>query len=256
MLRVDHIAAFRYPRREVAVVGWCGFDDLTPVDDLWVAFDGTRIPCLTGLVRPDIARFHNASDLERAGFLCRFPEPHGGTRVYLIARRNGTEHNLGEVPIDLGAAEHPESASHDYATWLRHHEPGLHWQLSDVAPRLAAFSSVPVFSIILPTYNTQLYHLHRCITSVTTQLYPHWELCITDDASRDSRLRQYLLDQAANEPRIRLSFLEQNGGISKASNQSIAVATGDFIVLLDHDDELRTPALLMARLVNIHPDAD
>ena len=256
MFGVDGILSFNFPRRELAVVGWCCLDGLTPADELWAAFDGTRVPCLTGLPRQDVARYHNAPALGRSGFLCRLPVPR--TLVSLIARHEGLEHVLGEFPARWpGTAGQPESAKDDYATWLREHESRLYWPPSEAKQRLADLSCAPVVSVILPTYNTHLYHLHRCIESVAAQLYPYWELCITDDASPDPRIRKYLEGRAAEEPRIRLSFSDERGGISAASNTSIAASTGDFIVLLDHDDELHPSALLeVARCLSAYPDAD
>lgn len=258
MIGIDRLLAFNYPRPELAAIGWCCLDNLTPVGELWTAFDGMRVPCLTGLPRPDVASQLDAPRLRSAGFLCRFPVPRSVEQVSLVARHNGLEEVVGELPGDWArSARHPELDSNDYASWLRTHEPELFWPSSEVGQRLKTLSWTPVVSVILPTYNTHLYHLHRCIESVTTQLYPHWELCIADDGSPDPRVRQYLLERAASEPRIRLSFSEKNRGISAASNCSIAASTGDFIVLLDHDDELHPSALLeVARRLNAHPDAD
>ena len=48
-----------------------------------------------------------------------------------------------------------------------------------------------------------------------------------------------------------------NGGISVASNAALELASGDFIALLDHDDELAPDALVeVVRSVNAQPDAD
>jgi hypothetical protein len=257
MFSVDRVLSFNYPRRELAIAGWCSLDNLTPVDELWAASDGTRIPCLTGLPRQDVAQCYNAPTLARSGFLCRFPVPRA-TPVSLIAREKGLEHVLGDVRGERpGSTTHPESGQDDYSTWLRTHESRLYWPPSELQERLRTLSRTPVVSVILPTYNTHLYHLHRCIDSVTAQLYPYWELCITDDASPDPRIRQYLLERAANDPRIRLTFSDERGGISAASNRSIAASTGDFVVLLDHDDELHPSALLeVARCLSAYPDAD
>ena len=159
-----------------------------------------------GSARPDVASRYGVRSLENAGFLCRFLEPLRGTQVSLIARRNGVDYDLGHVPTESVSVEHPELAAHDYPTWLRNNESRLHWQPSEAGQRLWALAALPTISVILPTYNTRLYHLDRCITSVTTQLYPLWELCITDDASSDLTVRRHLLSQAENEPRIRLSF--------------------------------------------------
>jgi glycosyltransferase involved in cell wall biosynthesis len=258
MISVDRVLSFNHPRRELAVAGWACLDNRIPPDELWLESDGVRVPALTGLPRPDVASSYNTPSLERAGFLARLPAPRGAMRVIVIGRHEGVEHILGEfsAPWRLPAGLE-ESEQSDYGQWLRTHEPGLFWPPSNVEAHLKNLPVTPLISVILPTCNTHLYHLDRCIDSVTTQLYPHWELCISDDASSDPRVRQHLEKRAASEPRIRLSFSAVRGGISAASNRSISASTGEFLVLLDHDDELHPSALLeVARCLNAHPDAD
>ncbi len=112
-------------------------------------------------------------------------------------------------------------------------------------------------SIILPTYNTPLYYLDRCIRSVVRQVYPFWQLCITDDGSSDPRVLRELKGWATCDRRICVNFREKQGGISAASNSAIDGATGEFIVLLDHDDELHPLALKeVAERLTAVPDAD
>lgn len=103
----------------------------------------------------------------------------------------------------------------------------------------------PRFSVLLPVYDPPERFLTRAIESVRRQLYPDWELCVADDASRSPHVRR-VLDRAANEDgRIRVVYRDRNGHISAASNSALALATGDFVVLLDHDDELAEHALFL-----------
>ena len=257
MFGIDQILSFGFPRREIAVVGWCCLDDLTPVEEVWAVSGGVRVPCLSEVPRPDVARLLGSSALENAGFVCRLPLAGSAARVTLVARVANADHPIGDFPVEWSAASAAPHSESEYAAWLGTHEPRLYWPSEEVGQRLAGLRSKPVVSVILPTFNTHLYHLHRCIDSVTSQHYPHWELCITDDKSSDDRVRKYLLQSAASEPRIRLAFAEQQGGISAASNRSVADCTGDFIVLLDHDDELHPSALLeVARCLNEYPETD
>ena len=238
-------------------MGWCCLDDLTPVEEVWALSEGVRVPCLTEVPRPDVARLLGSSALENAGFVCRIPLAGSAARVTLVARVANADHPIGDFPVEWSAASAAPHSGPEYAAWLATHEPRLYWPAEEVEQRLPRLESKPVFSVILPTFNTHLYHLQRCIDSVTSQHYPHWELCITDDKSSDPRVRQYLLERAAGEPRIRLAFAEQQGGISAASNRSVEDCTGDFIVLLDHDDELHPSALLeVARCLNEYPETD
>ena len=63
MFEIEERFAFSYPRRGVAVIGWCCFDDRTAVDDLFIVCEGRRTPALSGLLRPDISRQLNAPSL-------------------------------------------------------------------------------------------------------------------------------------------------------------------------------------------------
>lgn len=114
----------------------------------------------------------------------------------------------------------------------------------------------PLISIVIPVYNTPEIYLRACIESVLTQSYPHWELCIADDASPQPHVIRILEDYAHKDQRIRYVRREINGHISHASNSALELATGEFVALLDHDDLLAEHALyFMALAVQDHPDA-
>ncbi|MCL5807233.1 MAG: glycosyltransferase family 2 protein [Deltaproteobacteria bacterium] len=115
----------------------------------------------------------------------------------------------------------------------------------------------PLISLLLPVYNTEEIWLKKCLDSVLGQLYPYWELCIADDASTAKHIRRIVKKYAARDRRIRVVFREVNGHISAASNSALALATGEYIALLDHDDELTPDALYeIASLVSCHSDVD
>lgn len=104
----------------------------------------------------------------------------------------------------------------------------------------------PSFSVLVPVYNTDEVWLEKCIESVLAQTYENWELCIADDASTKSHVRKILEKYAGRDKRIKVGFRQTNGHISLASNTALELAKGDYIVLLDHDDELPTCALYEA----------
>jgi glycosyltransferase involved in cell wall biosynthesis/2-polyprenyl-3-methyl-5-hydroxy-6-metoxy-1,4-benzoquinol methylase len=115
----------------------------------------------------------------------------------------------------------------------------------------------PVFSVILPTYKTKPIWLKQAIESVRSQAYPYWELCIADDASDSPAIRSLLTTYAANDNRIKVVFLSENGHISRASNAALELSTGEFVVLLDHDDLLAPHALCaLSKAINNIPDTD
>jgi glycosyltransferase involved in cell wall biosynthesis len=115
----------------------------------------------------------------------------------------------------------------------------------------------PLISILLPVYNIPEPFLRAAINSVQKQLYPNWELCIADDHSPNSRVREIIEEYAYEDDRIKYVFRDRNGHIAAASNSASSLATGDFIGFLDHDDELREHALYMVvEELNRNPLAD
>jgi len=130
-------------------------------------------------------------------------------------------------------------------------------QRKRIAEAIKRFGYMPKISIVMPVYNIAEIWLERSIDSVLTQLYDNWELCIVDDASTKTYIRPFLERSAVADKRIKVKFLISNQGISGASNEALAMATGDFVGFLDDDDELAPDALFEnARLLNDHPDAD
>lgn len=102
----------------------------------------------------------------------------------------------------------------------------------------------PLISIIVPVYNTPPRYLELAIKSVIAQAYPEWELCVCDDGSSDRETLAAINDLAATDSRISATFLSQNQGIAAASNRALAMAHGEYVAMLDHDDELSPAALL------------
>lgn len=126
-----------------------------------------------------------------------------------------------------------------------------------ILDNIEAFSHKPLISIVLPIYNVEEKWLRLCLESVTKQIYPYWEFCIADDASPSIHIRKVLNEYAAQDGRFKIVFRETNGHISAASNSALELATGEFVVLLDHDDELHETALYhVAKELNEHPKTE
>jgi GT2 family glycosyltransferase len=114
----------------------------------------------------------------------------------------------------------------------------------------------PLISIVLPVYNPDLSLLEAAVDSVRNQLYPHWELCIADDASTDAAVRPFLEAIAGAHPKIKVTFRKNNGHIAACSNSALELATGEWCGLLDQDDTLSETALaFVAREIIDHPQA-
>jgi GT2 family glycosyltransferase len=143
-----------------------------------------------------------------------------------------------------------------YRSWLAGREQAENEALAHSRTEIGTRSNAPRIAIALPTYNPPERWLTRCLDSVLAQTYPHWELCIADDASSDDSTRRVIAAYAAREPRIRVALRERNGRIAAASNSAVALATAPFVALLDHDDELPPCALADVALeIAAHPHA-
>jgi len=116
---------------------------------------------------------------------------------------------------------------------------------------------MPQFSIITPVYNPPREAFELCVRSVTAQTNPDWEWCLANDASPDSWVAQRLAELQTADHRIRVMTRSSNGGIVAASNDAIAMSSGEFLVLLDNDDELHHEALqLVADALRVNPECD
>lgn len=144
----------------------------------------------------------------------------------------------------------------NYLEWVRRYDTPDAAAMEVMRQQVAALKTLPRVSVVMPTYNANLVWLGEAIQSVKDQLYPHWELCIADDASTDSAVRPFLEQLAAEDARIKLVFRSTNGHISAATNSALDEATGDWITFLDHDDLLPPHALFyMVRSIEANPDA-
>jgi len=118
-------------------------------------------------------------------------------------------------------------------------------------------AAVPLFSIVTPVYDPPVTVLRDTIESVLAQQFQDWELILVDDCSPNPVVREVLRAYAARDPRIRVFERADNGHIVAASNDGVDAARGEFIVLLDHDDQLTPNALKRnAAAIQQHEDVD
>jgi GT2 family glycosyltransferase len=123
--------------------------------------------------------------------------------------------------------------------------------------RSGTAASGPLISVLMPVFETPEEWLRRSIDSVLAQTYPNWELCIADDRSTQPHVRAVLENYLRTDPRIRVVFRDINGHIAEATNSCLELARGEFVALLDHDDELTPDALSeIAATLARRPDAD
>lgn len=150
----------------------------------------------------------------------------------------------------------PPDIIRNYPLWLTLSRMD-YWEMTRMRNRISGFEYRPVISILVPAYDTVRPWLERALDSVLSQTYPYWELCVADDASTDEYVAETLGLYERLDPRIKVKHSAENRGISGATNNALYLATGEFIGLLDHDDELSPNALFeVVKLLQEQPDAD
>ncbi len=121
----------------------------------------------------------------------------------------------------------------------------------------------PKFSIIFPVWNKSEEMLQSALDSITNQIYDNWEICISDGSSKGVKESKEFLEGFKKEypKRVKLSFLseELRDGINiiQNSNNAISLATGQYLVFMDCDDEISPNCLLeLAKGINDNPKVD
>lgn len=165
--------------------------------------------------------------------------------------RNFGVHGLKGALLSIAQGEPPAPDA-----WVQYQEQIVSTLRRQLKARLASLGTTVKISVLLPTYNTAPDMLDQALQSVQRQIYPHWELCVCDDASTQPHVREMLEARAAADPRIKLHISETNHGVAHASNRALDMATGDFVILLDHDDLLVEQALFRVAESVAHDDPD
>ena len=205
----------------------------------------------------------NATKLARQR---RMPWAHIFSRSLSVLQTEGTrglrKRLVRFAPIDLESpsreAARPSStaATNSYASWVEKFDNFDADQIASLHADVVQLTQQPLISLVMPVHNTVEEDLIRAIESVVNQVYTNWELCICDDASTASHIKDVLQRYEASNSKIRVSYQSVNGHISKATNKAIGMTTGKYIAFFDHDDQLSPHALLrLAEYIEKFPHA-
>ena len=171
------------------------------------------------------------------------------TRTVGYFSRNGLKNTIRKIKFEL---KYKNQENYDF--WIDVHED---YDKKAIIEEIKAFTYKPKVSIVMPVYNVEEQWLRACVESVRNQYYENWELCIADDNSSEAHIKPLLEEFKMLDSRIKVVYREENGHISEASNSALAIATGEFVGLLDNDDTLADFALYeVVKLLNEHPEAD
>ena len=151
---------------------------------------------------------------------------------------------------------HVRGQKDDYAAWVERYDSITDADRRAIQARLSRLTYRPLISVVMPVFNPPLKLLSEAIKSVKSQLYPHWQLCIADDASTNPEIAEFL-SQSARDDRIQVVMRQENGHICAATNTALSLAKGEFVALMDHDDLLPEHALFeVVSELNRDPQVD
>lgn len=257
---------------QITVTGWC----MSAGDIKLELLDGSRQPIsekVEHYYRKDLLSVFPECDKEaKPGFLVqgtaaggqsgpfylemRGAKNHSRTRLtkwdegtklqYVIEKAGDTVRYLERNGISATAYKIKSKLTHKegntYENWRAKYLPApeeLQRQREDV------FDAGPLFSLVVPLYKTKPQYLREMIDSVTAQTYGNWELCMALAASgeEDAALISILEEYAGRDARICYQVLPENGGIAENTNAALAMASGDYLVPVDHDDLVPKNAL-------------
>lgn len=270
----------KYNGGTVCITGWCA--DSLPVD---IRLEGAGGYNVRRMFRSDVADYYQEDGLkEAAGFVIELPRENCPKKADVVMRTSGRA-TVKTVWLDRevrhkqygiwrkiargfeycrqrGAAETlsrvrdrltgnngaEKYRTIDYSGWIKKHDASK----SELdRQRKTRFDNEPVFSIIVPVYRPDKRFFTAMLESVKNQTYPHWELCLADGGGEGFLMRDCVGRVFDNDKRVKYQALSENTGISGNTNQALALASGDYIALLDHDDLLRPDALYeCAKVIN------
>lgn len=244
------------------IAGWCFRLDGKPLDRIRIRTGKLTFEGKCGLKRKDVfeekkGRYPGSLN---SGFEIPLDDIPRNAKLrfeYKTARGRWTVfavEDFSRFPVSHFATQSEEKRN--YNAWLKKHRDLLNISPDTAAGLLPRLEDQPLISILMPVYNTPDIYLREAIQSVLDQQYPHWELCIADDASTEPSVWPALEEFSAKEDRIKIIRREINGHICRASNSALALATGSWCAFLDHDDRLPPDALARAvQFINRHPGA-
>lgn len=171
-------------------------------------------------------------------------------KFWAYYRREGFTATIHRIEVKLFRRK--DTFSYEY--WLR--ENAITEEELD-EQRKEKFSYTPKFSIVVPLFQTKEAYLRELIESVERQTYTNWELCLADGTGANSPLKKVVAEYQNKGLNICYDILRENKGISENTNQAIEIATGEYIVLADHDDIIVENALYeCAKAINSDKNID
>lgn len=168
------------------------------------------------------------------------------SKAYYVWKNEGTDMLIYKVKLKLDMKNIFRKSL--YRRWIEANERDI----MDVTE----LKYQPLFSVVIPVYNVADRMLRECIDSVLRQTYKNFEIILVDDASTQKSVRK-VLGEYEGKPGITVIYREENGHISRTTNDGIHAAKGEFVALCDCDDLYAPNALYeIAKKLNEDPELD
>ena len=252
---VDHPRSWSTASNKLLLLGWCYENSGAPIRGIRAQFAGRTTEGIYGSKRLDVLASTGMKQSEYSGIKVDIPTALGDHPLLVEVQHDDGWGPLFQKMVHVGKAGDPAERS-DYERWCEQHEALDEADLRAVRSHIEAFRTRPLISVVMPVYDPAEGLLAKTIQSVLDQVYPHWELCIADDASTLPHVREVIERFASREPRIKVAYRPSNGHICEATNTALALASGELVALFDHDDVLSPTALYeVAAELDLHPDA-
>lgn len=178
--------------------------------------------------------------------------------TFIFLKREGLTNTIARIKLTLSKAKNNANKGYDpqlaYKKWIIQNET---YDIKEVNKNITKFKNKPLISILMPVYNVEEKWLRKCINSVIEQFYENWELCIADDCSTMKSVENVLKEYEKKDKRIKVVYRSENGHISRATNSALEIAKGEYVALLDNDDEIPKFALYeVVKEINKNPSVD
>ena len=202
-----------------------------------IRFNEELIARRSSVAHKRVEKIKDLMNLETVRVAADFARKHGLKALFLKSR-----HKLQGIDND-----------YDYAEWYDLTKPT---QEELAKQRKTVFPYQPKLSIAIPAYLTPEKYLREMLDGLLAQTYSNWEVCLVNGSPGgeggivDRVMKQY----CEQDRRFRYKNLEENRGIAGNTNAAIEMASGDFLVLADHDDTLPEHGLFeVVAAINDHP---
>lgn len=141
-----------------------------------------------------------------------------------------------------------------YQKWIKNCEE---INQNDVRSAMIDILYKPLFTIFISLDKMDEQCLNRCLTSIKKQYYDNWTICIIIDYCIREQAKEFFCNYIIKKNNVKIIYLQENQNMEKTINSEIKISEGEFITMMDSEDQLSYNALLeVVKLLQQYPNAD